>query len=174
MIQARGVLPEDGSFGDWWLHRKDFMSKLGSALVQQVLATANDKSLLLDLVRVAADLIQEKHVLIYLKQAAVAGMLADLGWDGVLRPGSGDALLVIDTNMGFNKVDPRIERQIQYRIDLSDPTMPVATLDLHYAHTVREKIPCIHEATYGMGRTPIHSNAAIGTTSGCSSPADRS
>ena len=151
MRQAWAPAPGEGLDREWWEQRKDFMAELGSALVDQVQGSA-DRRMLLALGRTMMDLVREKHVLIYIDESAAAYALSDLGWDGSLHPVEGDFLMVVDSNVGFNKVDPMIERQIEYQVDMSNPTAPLtATVVLSYSNTVAEDIPCIHEATYGEG-----------------------
>jgi len=151
MHQAWAPAPGEGLDREWWEQRKDFMAELGSALVDQVQGSA-DRSMLLALGRTTMELVREKHVLIYIDESAAAYALSDLGWDGSLHPVEGDFLMVVDSNVGFNKVDPRIERQVEYQVDMSNPTAPpIATLLLSYANTVTEDVPCIHQATYGEG-----------------------
>jgi hypothetical protein len=151
MHQAWAPAPGEGLSQEWWEQRKDFMAELGSALVDQVQGST-DRGMLLALGRTMVDLVREKHVLIYMDESAAAYALSDLGWDGSLHPVEGDFLMVVDSNVGFNKVDPMIERQIEYWVDMHDPTAPLtSTLILSYSNKVAEGIPCIHQATYGEG-----------------------
>jgi hypothetical protein len=81
--------------------------------------------------------------------AEAARLLADLGWDGAMRGSPGDYLLVVDTNMGFNKADALVKKRIDYAVDLTDFAQPHATLTLHYEHPLGQTSkPCLHRPRY--------------------------
>ena len=82
----------------------------------------------------------------------VLNRMAEAGWDGHVDPGTNDFLMVVDTNLGFNKVNPVIQESIDYRVDLSDPNRPTATLTVHYTHTAAASVPCRHAPDYGSGQ----------------------
>jgi hypothetical protein len=66
----------------------------------------------------------------------VTAVLTQLDWDGRLENPTGqDFLLVLDTNMGFNKTNLFINRSVAYNVDLSDPSQPAAHLKVTYEHT---------------------------------------
>ncbi|HEY6074675.1 MAG TPA: hypothetical protein VIV15_15140, partial [Anaerolineales bacterium] len=48
--------------------------------------------------------------------------------------GPGDALLVVDSNVGFNKVDDAIDRQAEYAVQIEPTGSAVATLTLTYTN----------------------------------------
>jgi hypothetical protein len=150
MLQARGTVPTDGVTPEWWRHRKDFMRLLGAAMLERV-QTASDRHTIISLVQAVFELMEQKHLLIWVQDEQIMGLLPEFGLGGSLKPGPGDALLVIDTNMGFNKVDSMVERRWHYRVDLRDPHASRAELLLTYANTVQADVPCMHEATYGNG-----------------------
>ena len=135
---------------EWWENRKAFMGELGEAIVDQV-QRAGDRQMFLELARAAVDMIEEKHLLIQIEDPVVAAAMAELGWDGALTPGAGDFLMLVDSNVGFNKVDPKVERSLAYAVDLSDPWKPSASVRIRYLHSVVEEAPCVHRASYGEG-----------------------
>jgi hypothetical protein len=58
--------------------------------------------------------------------------------------------MVVDSNVGFNKVNPNVEQTIDYQVVLHDPVEPTATLTLAYEHRIDKPMPaCIHESRYG-------------------------
>jgi len=143
---------------DWWGHRKDFMGILLEGMLAR-LESGED----LELGRLIWALkrsLDEKHVLIHVDDPQTAELLAASGWDGALHPGEGDFLLVVDSNVGFNKVNPRIEQQIGYQVTLEqcrgNPCgcppcgRPHAELTLRYRHTAAIRLEeCIQEPRYG-------------------------
>jgi hypothetical protein len=72
--------------------------------------------------------------------------LAEIGWDGGLElPDTGDFLLVVDTNMGFNKVNAVVERSLKYRVVLGNQGVGTAELSIEYGipeNTGQEA--CVH------------------------------
>ncbi len=130
--------------GEWWKQRKAFMGALAQAVWAQVKSGGNDWA---TLAQISLRLLEEKHVLIYLEQPEAAALLAEQGWDGALRAGTGDYLMVVDTNMGYNKANARVHQEIIYEVDLR-PSPPQATLTLIYTHTSTADYPCISETRY--------------------------
>ena len=132
-----------------WQKRKDFMGEIARALLERVQAAPEE----IDwesLGRVLAGLLEEKHLLCYFPHdKAIARLLAERGWDGALRPTDGDFLMVVDSNVGYNKVNPKVQEGIFYQVDLSGEE-PRVGLTLTYTHTgAFSGEPCRPEITVG-------------------------
>ncbi len=150
MMQAWEPTLQEGLSQEWWEHRKDFMKELGSTLLKAL--TENlDGEKMAALVRQVNQLLEQGHLLVYFNDPSARDILAQLALDGAIRPGSGDFLQLVDTNMGFNKVDSRIQRALFYNLDLRDMNQPTAQLVVTYIHTGKNAVPCQHQATYGTG-----------------------
>ena len=138
---------KDPSQSDWWQHRKDFMGDLAQA------GQAKVETGQADLVRLAQAVygaLQEKHILISLNNSAAMAPLAELGWTGAVQPGDGDSLMVVDTNVGWNKVNSLIDRSTVYKITPRADGSAEAILELTYRHQgTQTDQPCIHEPRYG-------------------------
>ncbi len=133
---------------DWWSHRKDFMGVVLDSMLAK-LESGEDVDLG-ELVRALNRSLNEKHVLIHVDDPQATELLAAAGWDGALRPGDGDFLMVVDSNVGFNKVNPRIEQEMAYQVTLGEGDRSHAELTLRYRHTAAIRLEeCIHEARYG-------------------------
>jgi hypothetical protein len=131
--------------GGWWKQRKSFMGLVAQAMWQRVQSgKVNYGTLAQTILR----LLDEKHLLIYVEHPDAAALLAERNWDGALRSRSGDFLMVLDTNMGYNKVNPGVQERISYQIDL-EQSPPQATLTLVYTHTVTTDVPCEQAPEYG-------------------------
>ena len=139
---------------DWFRQRKDFMGLLGRAMLDKALAETEGDTLFA-LARSAFKLLREKHLLVYFTTPELQAPLHEAGLDGSLIAGEGDFLALIDTNLGFNKVDPFIERRIEYAVDLSEPGQPEARVRVIYTHTVPADIACEHGS---FVRSPDYSN----------------
>ena len=99
---------------EWWRQRKDFMPTLAAAALQRLESGKVDTLALLQAGQLA---LERRSVQIWLPNPEIEPVLAGLGWDGRLNPPrTGDYLALIDTNMGYNKVDSVIQRRIIHSI----------------------------------------------------------
>ncbi len=58
----------------------------------------------------------EKHILVYLHDPEARAKIRDRTWDGALRDQAGDYLMVVDSNVGYNKVNASVAESIDYRV----------------------------------------------------------
>jgi hypothetical protein len=142
--------PEEGvtlaeGWGEWVAHRKDFMSDLVDAMLRRV----QEQPESVDLSRLARSLwqsLQERHILVYLHDEEAAALLASQRWDGAIVTEAGGYLQVVDANVGFNKVDPNVQREITYRVDLSDPEHARAEVAVSYRNESQRAVEiCLQE-----------------------------
>lgn len=152
-ITADGVIPyirqawapEDGRLsGEWWRQRKSFMGPLAEALWARLQGGDVDG---LRVARTVIRLMDEKHLLLYVPHPSLVPLLAERGWDGALRPGGGDFLMVVDANVGYNKASAKVQQSITYEVDLRHRP-PRAMLTLVYTHTATRQYPCVPEVRY--------------------------
>ena len=148
--QAWAPAPEEGLSQDWWLHRKDFMQQLGNVILDKALKSDNQEQLL-NLTRTIIDLLDQSQLLVYFNDASAQLALEMSGWDGALHPGSRDYLYLVDSNVGFNKVDSVIQRSLTYQVDLSDYNHPTGKLTITYQHVGSGDLACKQEISYGDG-----------------------
>ncbi len=142
--------PSTGITPEWWANRKKFMGDLGKVILGKIF-TPGDSKALAALALKLVDLVQTGHLLVYVDQPEIASLLAEANLDGALRPTAGDYLYLVDSNVGYNKVDTIINRQLLYEVDLSDPANPTANITVSYQHTGQQDVICKQEATYGKG-----------------------
>ncbi|MBN1371359.1 MAG: DUF4012 domain-containing protein [Anaerolineaceae bacterium] len=142
--------PEAGEdmTNDWWLGRKDFMLDLAQAAVDRV-QTLEDRQSLVDLAWVAHETLQTGHLFLYFNHDTGQGALERAGLDNGVHPGPGDFLMIVDSNIGFNKVNARVTSQATYTVDLSDPAQPKASLEVTYKNPSQTPDGCTHQAVYG-------------------------
>jgi hypothetical protein len=138
-----------GSDLAWHRHRKDFMGPIAGAAMERLMAGQDVD--LLKVARAVKQALDEKHLLIYLDEPQAGGLLRAGNWDGALPASShGDRLMVVDSNVGFNKVDASIEREIDYRVDLGADGGPQARLALTYRNRSTQPLAqCHREPAYG-------------------------
>jgi hypothetical protein len=138
----------EGQTGDWWSHRKDFMGELLGAMMTRL--ETNIGSLdLAGLMEVLRRGVEEKHILVYVNDSMVSQTLAENGWDGAIESGVGDYLMVVDTNMGFNKVNPNIENDVRYRVTLGADGDVTSRLSVTYHNTSDSSVEeCVQQSVY--------------------------
>ena len=118
---------------------KAFINKLTSALLERLLGGGFKWE---QLMAVLVQALDEHHILLQFDNPVLTPILVRRGWDGAVRPGQGDFLMVVDFNMGFNKVNAVVEKSLSYEVDLTDPDAPGAKLSItHTNHAV--KVPCV-------------------------------
>jgi hypothetical protein len=137
--------PEEGeTLGDWWGHRKSFMGTLAEAGMAKVERGDVDWS---KVGKTLLEVLEQRHMQVYLKNAPAAAVLAERKWDGGLLPVRGDFLYLVEANIGYNKVSAKIERAMTYTVDLTQ-SPPQAHLTLIYTHTSTVDYPCEPEVRY--------------------------
>ncbi len=143
MQEAWAPGSEDWS-AEWWLERKSFMGATAEAFWSRIQEGDVDW---IALARSVLGLLEEKHLLVYVPDPTLAEVLAEQGWDGAVRPGRGDFLMVVDSNMGYNKASARVEQEAIYEVDLRQ-SPPEASLTLTYTHTSTADVACRPETRY--------------------------
>lgn len=147
IIQANYDSPQgQGHTADWWAHRKDFAGKLMVSALEKIRNGRFDKT---QFVHLLSDAIASKELLVYLTDPRGEAEVTSAGWDGSLSAPSGDSLMIVDSNVGFNKVDPNIHRTADYKVNLDSAGNGTAQLTLTYANAnLKSASPCIHEPYY--------------------------
>jgi hypothetical protein len=130
---------------EWWLHRKDFMGILAQSMLASVQAGGRPDQLSA-LVWAVKRAIDEKHILMYFHEPTVQRLLSATGMDGTLHHRTGeDYLLVLDTNMGYNKVNLNVDQHIEYEVNLADDASPRANLTITYRNRSPAQPACVLE-----------------------------
>jgi hypothetical protein len=138
----------EGQSGDWWLHRKDFMGEVLGAMLFK-LETDIGSLDLSGLIEALGQGFEEKHILIYLADPTVSEILAENRWDGAVQSVTGDFLMVVDTNMGFNKVNPNIENSVDYQVLINEDGSLTGQATVHYRNNSTATVEqCVQEARY--------------------------
>jgi Protein of unknown function (DUF4012) len=150
MRQAWAPEPQEGLSGEWWQHRKDFMQLLGNVILEKAISL-QDPDQLLNLASTISGLLDQGQLLIYFNDPASEQSLKTSRWDGALHPGQGDYVYLVDSNVGFNKVDSVIKRSLSYQVDLRDINHPTGKITISYQNTGSGDVPCKQIASYGNG-----------------------
>ncbi|MGQ9626556.1 MAG: DUF4012 domain-containing protein [Anaerolineae bacterium] len=140
------LTPEEES--QWWFHRKDFMGALFQAMVDRLGESLSFEEVSA-LARALWRSLREKHLLIYFEEPESQSLLEETGFAATLRPCKGDCLMVVDSNMGFNKADALVEKEVEYSIFLGEGRVR-GQAKLTYRHRGKRKVEeCRQEARYG-------------------------
>jgi LPXTG-site transpeptidase (sortase) family protein len=110
--------------------RKQFTAALSAAVLQRVLNAP--QSQVSGLVRAVRRALDEQHLLVAVADPAAAGVLARRHWDAALLPASGDALMVVETEVGASKQSQMVKRTVNYAVDLGPD--PHAQLSMTYTN----------------------------------------
>jgi len=121
--------------------RKAFMGLLAAALFQKIQGEADISWQAL--AKILLQALDEKHIQVQMDDPVVAGLLKARGWNGALRPGQGDYLMVVDSNLGFNKVNAAATTEIRYEVDLTMPANPTGWLMLTHHNPTAGKNTCV-------------------------------
>lgn len=76
--------------------------------------------------------LQERQMLVHLNTPHLQTTIAQSGWDGAMADSATDYLYVVDSNVGWSKVDRNIERTVRYEVDLTRDSGTRITLNLRY------------------------------------------
>ncbi len=128
---------EDLASGTW--DNKAFINKIAAALLQKLLAGEIPPE---QLVTLATTALNERHLMVQLDNPALTEFLARRGWDGALRPVPGDFLMVVDSNVGFNKTNAVVQTGFSYDVDLTDLAAPRSQLVVSHRNNAAAVIPC--------------------------------
>ena len=96
-------------------------------------------------------MLNQGQLLIYFNNPAGQAALEEGGLDGGVHPGTSDYLYLVDSNVGFNKVDSVIQRSLTYQVNLSDLNHPIGEVTLTYQHTGTGDVACKQAISYGNG-----------------------
>jgi hypothetical protein len=86
----------------------------------------------LQLLSTLSSLLERKHVIIHLSDRKTNDLIKRAGWMSTTNIESGDHLAVIDSNVGWNKVDRNITRSLSYDVDLTDTDALTSNITLSY------------------------------------------
>lgn len=152
-IGSDSVLGEQWDM-EWFDQRKDFVPAIAKAALERVQSGAADYGALLAAAQQAMD---ARSIQGWVDNPQVQSVLSAAHWDGGLQPAAGaDFLAVVDTNMGYNKVDAAIERSLAYSVtwpqasEAGVDSRALATVTITYTHPVTTPDPgCDPAPRYG-------------------------
>lgn len=111
--------------------RKNIMRGLMRVLMGKILLNPLKTRVMTDLL--VKDL-NEKHILLWFKDAKLEEKTQQLGWGGVLKPVAADRLAVVEANLGGMKSDRYISREVDYAVTIQDDFSALAELRIKMTH----------------------------------------
>ena len=127
---------------EWWLHRKDIVDDAVQAALAAV-STRPTELRWVDLFTTLTTLLNERHIQVYLTDPLAQAALQRNGWTGTLGQYASDYLLVVDSNVGYNKVSATVEQAIAYSVTLNPSGGAVGELTLRYENLSQpDGAPC--------------------------------
>jgi hypothetical protein len=129
---------DGGNWREWYGQRKDFIPNLAGAILRRL--TSGEASLL-RVAFAAQQALADRSVQIWFSDRGVMAELAPQGWDGALHPKPGqDYLSLVETNVGYNKVNAVVERSVTYSVSWPDggDGPGLATLQVEYVHPIQK------------------------------------
>ncbi|NLD71894.1 MAG: DUF4012 domain-containing protein, partial [Chloroflexi bacterium] len=117
---------------DWWSSRKDVIGLAAGAAASRLMGNPREVPWL-DLLATTKALLDERHIQIYARDPALQGIIEAHGWAGAMAPATAgeDYLLVVDSNLGYNKVTASVSQTLDYVVSLGEGA-PHARLTLTY------------------------------------------
>jgi len=148
MRQGKSMLPVDGIYPEGWTS-KYFLGDLAEAIFAKVYASSPGDwpALARYLIRV----MDEKHIIMQVDDPALAAVLDRNGWNGAVKPEVGDFLMVVDSNVGFNKTNAVVTTRLFYDADLTDPAAPTGSVTVLHENDSPVMPACEH---WDKARTP--------------------
>lgn len=115
-------------------------------VLQGILERLKSPTSLPDLIQVTSAMhraLESRDLLIFFDDPHLQAVINREGWSGEIEETKGDYLYVVDSNVGWSKVDRNIERNVSYLVDLSKFGRPRATLEVEYVnHSSPGSSPC--------------------------------
>jgi hypothetical protein len=139
MRQAKTPTAEDLASSEWT--NKIFITKITRALIAKIFSGDVQLEQFSTMLFRSMD---ERHLLIQLDSPTMTSLLEKYHWDGAVRPGTDDFLMVVDSNVGFNKTNAVVESNISYDVDLTKPLSPTASLTVFHKNNAPTITFCKH------------------------------
>lgn len=139
--------------GDWT--SKEFIQPLADALITRFYTGDIPME---QWIPVMFRIMNEHHVLLQLDAPGISSVLSRYRWDGAIRTEASDFLMVVDSNIGFNKTNAVVGYILKYEVDLTIPEEPVGALTVIHINNAEAMI-CKHWDKIRLtmdGNYPIH------------------
>jgi hypothetical protein len=155
MRKAKIPPPTEKDPNKWYLeHRKDFIAPLANAIIARLLSGKD-----ISWQKLAESLLRalnERDILLQFDDPLITHLISKYEWDGALKPGSGDFIMVVDSNVGFNKANAMVETKLVYSADLTDLRNPVSSLVIFHTNNSTSTATCSKFDSGDMLSSPFY------------------
>jgi hypothetical protein len=155
LMRSSWQLQEDQANSEWFAGRKSFIGEV-AAVIRSRLESDPGSIELVALAQALQTAVDGKHLQVYLRDPALAAAGRRIGWDGRLDHNAGqDYLMVVDSNVGFNKVNAIVDRSLLYEVALAKEGGGQARVTVNYQNQGNNpNHACRHQGfDYGPGIT---------------------
>lgn len=148
-------IEEGQAVNEWIQNRKAFLTTFSTAILEKIQGDFGvvDPVAFIKNIHFA---LASRHLQLYMVDDQETAVLDHLNWDGRLEnPAAQDFLLVLDTNVGFNKANMHMVRHIDYAVALNPDGTAKATLTANYTHQnpPNENLGCEQAISYADAPT---------------------
>lgn len=128
-------VPPTAELNDPNWYRKHFLNPIAGAILNKVLS---GKGFAWEqLLKTTAGELDERHIQVELDNPVMSKMITGRGWDGAVARSEGDFLMLVDTNVGYNKTNAVVSENAVYDIDLSNTSAPTSNLAVFHHNAAK-------------------------------------
>lgn len=122
-------------------NRKEFITPLVEGLIDKI-SQKSGKENLINFAKLIQNLTDKGDLSIFSNNPDIQTMIQKYHLDGELHPGAGDYLMLVDANLGYNKIDKIIQRNLTYIVDLTNPSTPKSNIEVTYKNSMDGIVTC--------------------------------
>jgi len=135
---------------EWFEGRKSFVGDLVAAMRQRIEKSPGSVDWP-TLSQAIINILDQRSVQIWLADETAQAIIEEQGWAGVISPLTSDYLMVIDSNLGFNKVNAVVTSSLIYQIQLTEEGGASAVLTVMHKNNSGLDLPCSQTPRSGIG-----------------------
>ena len=141
---------EDKSRQDWLDNRKNAIGEIVKAMRER-LETQPQNINWMVLSQATFDILAERHMQLWFADQHIQNWITSQTWDGRIRAVSGDYLMVVDSNLGFNKANAVVDTDFTYEVFLKKDAPSEASLTIRQKNNSAGKETCSQHTRSGLG-----------------------
>lgn len=118
--------------------KKDFLASLARTIFEKIKGSTS--KLQLSLAKAFYTSLKEKDILVYLHSPQERKIVAALNWDGGIKSTKGDYLMIVEANLGVNKANYFIQRNLTHEVKIDQDGMIQEKLQIRYQNQSQSEI----------------------------------
>ncbi len=142
----------------WETDRYDFVGYLAEDVIEKTMGS--DAPKWAPMLGAVHTLGEEKNLLLYSTDQETQKVIAELAWDGSVRPTDGDYLMVVDSSLNSTKLNLVVEPSIEADISIDDLGNARNTVTITYASDyqawARDQDPHLASLVVGAGTLTVY------------------